>query len=660
MGRAKLRAPKGLRINGFYGSRLRFTRVLRLSSRLFLLFSIIISPFLIAAEASSTSSPPVGKNPNILFLLLDDFGFNDLGINSDSEGYTPNLNQFAREGVRFTRNYVDSTCSATRAGIFTGRYPASLGFKPAGRGISPEVVTLAEMLQQAGYVTHHVGKWHLGFASRSSWPMQQGFDSFYGFLDQFLLRGPHKADSLNFNRPTYINPLLQRDNGDLMRSRGHLSELLVKEFSDLLVRVKDQKSPWFINYWTYLPHTPLEPARRFATQYPDTPEGRYEAMLSQVDDVVGRVLQSLDEHGLTDSTLVFLVSDNGGTDKQLRNNAPFSGEKNTFTEGGLRTPLLIRWPGVLPKGLVIDELVSYLDYYPTIQGLVMPEKPSSLPGRNILPMLLGDGVQPQPLFWLSGPPIFSSWSVLNATGTERMGSIFGSTPEYLDLKQDSSGGTAAKAEIPSEKVTPLADLYRQWHTAQREVKGLRWDADKQGIGSLVGADFQRALGFNQFTLAISATPAAGQIEPGLRQVIASHDGHWSIAIEGNRLLADVLGVRVEGPAPAPGECSEVILTGYFNHAIAFGEQKADLRLYINGALVDSETGDTISLPLEGYERPTMLGQNQSGGEKFNGRLGKPTLLNEMLVEDGAASPWLDNAISSFESVGCDFIDVSIL
>ena len=167
---------------------------------------------------------------------------------------------------------------------------------------------MPDMLHGAGYTTHHVGKWPLGFVSEQAWPIQQGFDSFFGFLDQFLLRGPHTDAGYNLKRPTYVNPLLQRDNGAFEKHTGHLSDILVEEAIDLLGRVKDQEQPWFINYWTYLPHTPLTPATRFASKFPDTPEGKYNAMLMQVDAAVGRVLATLDASDLTSGFVPLVLS----------------------------------------------------------------------------------------------------------------------------------------------------------------------------------------------------------------------------------------------------------------------------------------------------------------------------------------------------------------
>ena len=624
-----------------------------LLSFVFLFVALLASSALSAATVVSDSGEKERPRPNILFIVLDDLGFNDLGANSATVGHTPNLNQLAAQGARFTRNYVDSTCSATRAGILTGRYPASLGFRPAGRGISPEVITMPDMLRGAGYTTHHVGKWHLGFVSEQAWPIQQGFDSFFGFLDQFLLRGPHTDAGYNLKRPTYVNPLLQRDNGAFEKHTGHLSDILVEEAIDLLGRVKDQEQPWFINYWTYLPHTPLTPATRFASKFPDTPEGKYNAMLMQVDAAVGRVLATLDASDLTRSTLVIVVSDNGGTEKHLPSNQPFIGAKNTFTEGGLRTPLLMRWPEVIPKNVVIDETVSYLDYFPTLESLVTGHTSGGLPGRNLWPLFVEEPIQRKALYWQSGPPQALSWSILSQEGDQRITRSFGMDPELMELAAAPDGHVRRKVSAGSAEIGDLQIQFRDWHFGQRALKTLSWEANAQGVGTLTGDVFQRSLGFFGFTFAIPIERSAEASALG-RQLIAGQNGHWQMYIENNRLVATVLGVEVEAVAPEAGECSEIILTGYFDHALAFfGKKAATLALYVNRKRVDSAVINTFELPLEGYELATTLGKNRSGEARFSGILGRPVILNEMLSDDDSSDAWLGNSISALRAADCE-------
>jgi hypothetical protein len=446
---------------------------------------------------------------------------------------------------------------------------------------------------------------------------------------------------------------LQRDNGAFEKQSGHLSDVLVEEAIDFLGRVKDQEQPWFINYWTYLPHTPLTPATRFASKFPDTPEGKYNAMLMQVDAAVGRVLATLDAADLTRSTLVIVVSDNGGTEKQLPSNQPFIGVKNTFTEGGLRTPLLMRWPEVIPKNVVIDETVSYLDYFPTLESLVTGHTSGGLPGRNLWPLFVEEPIQRKALYWQSGPPQALSWSILNREGDQRITRSFGMDPELVELAAAPDGHVRRKVVTDSAELGDLQNQFREWHVRQRELKTLSWEANAQGVGVLTGDLFQRSLGFNGFTFAIPIQRSV-QATTLERQLIAGQEGHWQMYIENNRLVANVLGVEVQAVAPEAGECSKIILTGYFDHALAFfGKKEATLALYVDQKRVDSAVINTFELPLEGYELATTLGHNPLGEARFSGFLGRPVILNEMLLEDSLSDAWLDNSVSALSTPNCE-------
>jgi phosphoglycerol transferase MdoB-like AlkP superfamily enzyme len=167
-----------------------------------------------AAEARvDHSSTPPATRPNILVIMADDFGFNDLAINNDNKEIdTPNLDQFARDGVRFTRHYAAAVCSPARASFLTGYVPERLGFLPNARGISPQITTLPERLRQEGYTTWHIGKWHIGDLERTAWPDYQGFDHWFGFLNSDRLAGKKLPNGeIELVRARYQNPWLQGD-----------------------------------------------------------------------------------------------------------------------------------------------------------------------------------------------------------------------------------------------------------------------------------------------------------------------------------------------------------------------------------------------------------------------------------------------------------------
>jgi hypothetical protein len=228
-------------------------------------------------------------------------------------------------------------------------------------------------------------------------------------------------------------------------------------------------------------------------------------------------------------------------------------------------------------------------------------------------------------------------------------------PELVELAAAPDGHVRRKVATDSAEVGDLQNQFREWHVGQRELKTLNSKINTQGVGTLTGDLFQRSLGFNGFTFAIPIERTAEATALG-RQLIAGQEGHWQMYIENNRLVANVLGVEVEAVAPDVGECSEIILTGYFDHALAFfGKKKATLALYVNRKRVDSAVINTFDLPLEGYELVTTLGQNRSGEARFSGILGRPVILNEMLLDDDSSDAWLGNSVSALRVADCQRI-----
>ena len=588
--------------------------------------------------------------PNILFILLDDFGVNDLGSSNGSPGLTPNLEKLAAEGVSFTRNYVDSTCQATRAGILTGRYPASLGFRPSGPGINPEITTLPEALREAGYTTHHIGKWHLGFVSKLAWPLQQGFDSFYGFLNQFVLRGPHSDGDFRLARPTYFDPWLQSDNEPPEQQQGHLSDLLLRRALTLIQSKKDQSKPWFINYWMYLPHTPLQPAERFAEQQIAEDQGRYRAMLQQADSNIGRVLETLEQHGLSESTLVIVASDNGGTEKQLPSNAPFRGQKASFGEGGIRTPLIIRGPGFGPPGSTSERVASYLDYLPTLLAAAGVEPPAGLPGKSFLEPM-SDGAAADFLFWESNNSKTAAWSVLDGINDLRLHKFFIGHPELYDLAEDPS----ATRDIMAAKPVPAERLHRQfvaWRQSQRRVAV---DIERQSAGTgarISGSSFEKAPGFGGFSFIMGVQPHDPD-ESEFEQVLVDHPGFWRLWHERDRAVIELMGMRAELPPFETGRCSQLIITSHHAHNFYKRDSSwALMEVYVDGRMVASEQQLRPALPPANYSTDIYIGQDHVGEHPFIGLLGTPVLLNERLQGRDSADPWLVNGLADAPRSDC--------
>jgi arylsulfatase A-like enzyme len=373
----------------------------------------------LAATSLPTSSKAAEQNTekpwNFVFLLADDLGWADLACYGGDLHETPHLDRLAKESVRFTDAYAAApVCTPTRASILTGKTPARLhmtiwreasGDPPLKRKVVPPVtvgdlpheeVTLAEVLHDAGYYTAHVGKWHLGGASH--YPETHGFDANIG--------GSHWGAPTTFFYPysgsgTFGNEFRYVPHLELGSPDEYLTDRLTDEAIRIVERVHDQ--PFFLNMWWHTVHTPIEAPEEMVEPYRERlrPElnhqnATYAAMVESLDTNAGRLLAKLEELGIADRTVVVFTSDNGGFINNNRgqvvtNNTPLRSGKGSLYEGGVRVPLMVRWPGVTPEGEVCRAPVSTIDFYPTlleIAGLSgSADHNASVDGMSLVPIL---------------------------------------------------------------------------------------------------------------------------------------------------------------------------------------------------------------------------------------------------------------------------------
>lgn len=337
------------------------------------------------------------RRPNIVVLLADDLGWRDLGVTGSRYYETPHLDRMAAEGLRFTQAYAAApVCAPTRAALMTGKAPARLNLtavfdRDGGREallppvwdseLALEEVTLAERLRRLGYRTALMGKWHLG-RGPERWPEAQGFDVNLGGCD--LGRPPRYFSP-------YGNPrLADGPEGEYLTDR-------LAEEAAAFIRAQEPEVPFYLQLSFYSPHAPLEAPEgeidRFRTKARDggQKEPVYAAMIARMDAAVGRVLASLEEAGVAPSTLVVFTSDNGGVRTlgtlEITDNAPLRGEKFQLYEGGIRVPLIVRWPGVAPRGETTGQLTSTEDLLPTLMAAAgAPLGEEEADGRNLLPV----------------------------------------------------------------------------------------------------------------------------------------------------------------------------------------------------------------------------------------------------------------------------------
>jgi arylsulfatase A-like enzyme len=353
-------------------------------------------------------------------ILVDDLGWTDLGCQGSTFYETPVIDRLAREGMRFTDAYANCpVCSPARAALMTGRYSGRVGFtghitaigrhryRPHGRIIPPddylflrhEETTLAEALRPAGYVSASIGKWHLG--SESYWPKKQGFDVNVAGYDH----GSPPSYFYPYENPGNAwNPkLLNLPNG---APGEYLTDRLTGEAIRFVEENRDR--PFFLYLPHYAVHTPLEAPEDLVRKYEKKLKrdhsqinATYAAMIEKVDQSVGRILAVLSKLGLAKDTLVILTSDNGGA-LQATRNLPLRLGKGHVYEGGIRVPLIVRWPGRVAPGSTSSLPATGADLYPTITTIAgVNSRPAKvLDGVSLVPELTGEGaVAPRDLFW---------------------------------------------------------------------------------------------------------------------------------------------------------------------------------------------------------------------------------------------------------------------
>ena len=475
------------------------------------LLSVVFMLLCVAACSNPSPTEGIGANkPNVLLILIDDMGFNDLAINNGANVPTPVLDSIAAQGIRFTRHYTDSTCAPSRAALLTGQHAARNGFSPHARGLSADVFTLPRALRREGYRNFHVGKWHIGHTVRQAWPDQQGFDHWFGFLNQWLLKGDITAGGFRFAQPSYLNPKLSEDSAQAKVHQGHLTDILTNKAIEYITSGNSAK-PWFLNLWYMAPHNPVEPTQSFASQFPATDEGRYHAMLYQLDVSIGKIMQVLEETNQADNTLLIIASDNGGTSQFTDSNAPFPGAKLSFQEGGVRTPLMVRWPATQQEPAVINDVVAIQDVYPTIMSAIGAAIPDNLDGQSFWPLIKGEPVASRPMFWES---IFyqgrSGFSVLSDDGNWRLGNYWPWRRDDDRLYLDAIGQESLGSETPAEDAARTDVLYKQYSNWHRDVHAVKLNRklNDSGHGLLSGSEMQRlpGYGFYSFAIAVQEDP----------------------------------------------------------------------------------------------------------------------------------------------------------
>ena len=443
---------------------------------------LVLTQCLFADDDTDKSAPT--KRPHIVFIMIDDLGWMDLACQGNKLVETPNIDRLATQGMRFTDNYAAApVCSPTRAAIMTGKAPARLRitnhlpdqkrFIPEDAKLLPaechdhlplEEVTIAERLKEVGYATAFIGKWHLSQPGNTKFqPEHQGFDMNIGGYDA---GGPR-----SFFDP-YRNPMLEdRKEGE------YLPDRLADESIDFVTKHVETKpdKPFYLCLWNYTVHWPMEAPEALLEKYKDrldhgpdeeAPMGlndtRYGAMIEAMDSAIGRILSKLDELKIADDTLVVFTSDNGAFGG-VGDNRPLRQEKGYLYEGGIRVPLIVRWPGRTKAGSVCSTPTISMDFYPTLLDVagadLLPN--DTRDGLSLLPLLHGNEIEREAICFHYPNYAFHQGNRLGSAirmGRFKLINFYDGKSELYDLKSDISESTDIIEKDPKQAETMFREL----------------------------------------------------------------------------------------------------------------------------------------------------------------------------------------------------------
>ena len=341
--------------------------------------SLLISA--LALATASNHACAANNKPNIVYIVADDLGWKDVGFNGATDIKTPNIDKLAETGARLEQFYAQPMCTPTRAALLTGRYPNRYGLQTlvipsvSTYGLATDEWLLPQALKEAGYETAIIGKWHLGHGDRKYWPRQRGFDYQYGPLIGELDYVTHEEHGV---RDWY------RDNKPI-KEKGYTTILLGND-AVKYIDERNATTPFFLYLAFNAPHTPYQAPQEYVDRYKniEDPTRRiYAGMITCLDDQVGRVVDALDKKNLRNNTLIVFQSDNGGTRNAMFtgvmtdvskikipcDNGPYREGKGTLYEGGTRVCALANWPGHIPAGVTVNEMIHVADMYPTLAKL---------------------------------------------------------------------------------------------------------------------------------------------------------------------------------------------------------------------------------------------------------------------------------------------------
>jgi len=446
-----------------------------------------LSCFLLTCLSFAVTAATSVAKPNIIYILLDDAGYGDLSCYGQKKFLTPNIDRLASEGMKFTNHYSGSTvCAPTRSvimsGLHTGHTPSrgNREIRPVGQFPIPAgTFTIAEALKNAGYVTGAFGKWGLGNPGSEGDPIHQGFDRFFGYNCQ---RNAHTY------YPTWLFDDLRKIELD---GKTYAHDLIMDKTVEWIDRQHDK--PFFCFLPVTIPHAAMHVPEKYAApfrkKFPEfenkvgrygnnkpfakNPAAQFAGMMTALDEGIGRILNTLERHQIDTNTIILLSSDNGPhkegghMPKYFNSNGGLRGFKRDLYEGGIRCPLLVRWPGKIKAGTTSDHISAHWDLFPTFCELAGTETPDDLDGISFLPALLGaEQKQHEYLYWefFEGggkrAVRIGKWkAVQNQVNREGQNASI----EIYDLESDRAE-TRNLADQNAELITRVRNIFKRAHT----------------------------------------------------------------------------------------------------------------------------------------------------------------------------------------------------
>ncbi len=623
--------------------------------------------------------------------MLDDLDISDLGAYGSTDIQTETIDAVAEQGMRFDQYYVNSpVCSPTEAAIITGQHPSRFGFKRAvlpdsKRGVPGDVATIAQVLKDAGYRTAHVGKWFMGTQKPEFLPPAKGFDHSVRFVTNEDLSYTKYRLSFDEDAPVVF------DDGKHLTDR--LTDSAIEFIEDN--QANHQSTPFFLNLWYFAPHRPIEPPLDFdnsETNYClsagsndencDTSRGDYAALVTHADRQIKRVLHTLNQLGITDDTLLLITSDNGGDSgvhpQQLLKNRKLRGFKAGMFDGGIRVPMIARWPGVIPENSSNDSVIASFDSFPTFAEIATGKPTENkIDGSSFLDVLKTNDLKrrPTPLIWEnknSNNYFTNSSGILNTyairdgdwklvfspagrPGTADKTMLFNladdpveqhdqladseqlvgdfSLGDYLFvLKETAAEPGVLQSPVSQPIVNHLQNHYFNW---RRDIGAIDFEAQISSTGvkrenniltfdggvASVRRDTRFDFNDGDFSFIATVTPAAVK----QRSMIAEKPGSWRLLVDSGQLKLEMF--SNDSVEASTAELTAAIEADKSYHVaftvFGFRDSGSNIKLYLNGKKVaefgdlsapDGDAGISSVNSTDNANKPMIYIGNDSTGE----------------------------------------------